>query len=92
MFDVSQNIFLVMKSQLFFEWNVSYIPIYYQQNISINVVPNPVAIMYAGNRTFQLSLLYNTLYNVSIIQPGLCAQPNQTVFIELNYCKHFTNT
>ena len=74
-----------------FKWNVSNVQIYYQQllqNVSINVVPNPIAIRYAGNRTFQLTLLYNTLYIVSITQPGICGQPNQTVFIELNYSKH----
>ena len=32
-------------------------------------------------------LSYNTLYNVSITQPGICGQPNQTVFIELSYSK-----
>ena len=73
------------------KWNVSNVQIYYQQllqNVSINVVPNPIVIRYAGNRNFQLTLLYNTLYNVSITQPGICGQPNQTVFIKLNYSKH----
>ena len=74
-----------------FEWTVSNLQIYHQQllqNISINVVPDPIAIMYTGNRTFQLTLLYNTLYTVNITQPGICGQPNQTVFIELSYGKH----
>ena len=74
-----------------FEWNVSNLQIYHQQllqNVSINVVPDPVAIMYTGNRTFQLTLLYNTLYTVNITQPGICGQPSQTVFTELSYSKH----
>ena len=33
-------------------------------------------------------LLYNTLYNVSITQPGICGQPNQTSFIKLSYSKY----
>ena len=73
------------------EWNVSNLQIYHQQllqNVSINVVPDPVEIMYTGNRTFQLTLLYNTLYTVNITQPGICGQPNQTVIIELSYSKH----
>ena len=74
-----------------FEWNVSNLQIYHQQllqNVSINVVPDLVAIIYTGNRTFQLTLLYNTLYTVNITQPGICRQPNQTVIIELSYSKH----
>ena len=74
-----------------FEWNVSNLQIYHQQllqNVSINVVPDPVEIMYTGNRTFQLTLLYNTLYNLNITQPGICGQPSQTFFIELSYSKH----
>ena len=63
----------------------------YQQlleNVSINVirVPDPeVTIVYTGNRTLQLTLAHNTLYNVSITQPGICGQSNQTMFIELKY-------
>ena len=74
-----------------FEWNVSNLQIYHQQllqNVSINVVPDPVEIIYRGNMTFQLTLLYNTLYNVNITQPGICGQPYQTVFIELSYSEH----
>ena len=74
------------------EWNVSNVQIYYQQllqNISANIVPNSpkMALMHTGNRTLQLMLSYNTLYNVSITRPGICGQPNQTVFVELNYSK-----
>ena len=74
------------------EWNVSNVQIYYQQllqNVSVYVVPNPLmmALIHTGNRTLQLMLSYNTLYNVSITQPGICGPPNQTVFIELSYSK-----
>ena len=72
-----------------FKWNVSNILIYYQQllqNVSINVVPGLVPITETG--TFQLMLLYNTLYNVSITQPGICGQPNQTILIKLSYSKY----
>ena len=71
------------------EWVVLLSQIYYQQlleNVSINVVPDPeVTIVYTGNRTLQLTLAYNTLYNVSLTQPGICGQPKQTTFIELKY-------
>ena len=57
-------------------------------NISVSVVPNPEAdIMFIGNTTIQLTLSYNTLYYVSVTQPGICGQPNQTVLIEKNYGK-----
>ena len=71
------------------EWAVLLSQIYYQQlleNVSINVIPDPeVTIVYTGNRTLQLTLAYNTLYNVSLTQPGICGQPKQTTFIELKY-------
>ena len=47
-----------------------------------------ILITYTGNRTIQLSLLYNVQYNVSITQPGICGQPNQTAYTELIYSKH----
>ena len=39
------------------------------------------------------ALSYNTPYNVSITQPGVCGQPKQTLFTELSYSKlkYFTN-
>ena len=77
------------------EWTIFLSQINYQQllqNISINVVPDPeVPMMYIGNRTLQLTLLYNTLYNVSITQPGICRQPNQIAFIGLSYSKQYTS-
>ena len=71
------------------EWTISLSQVYYQQllrNFSILVVPDTgVTIAYIENGTLQLSLLYNTLYSVSITQPGICGQPNRTIFIELNH-------
>ena len=71
------------------KWTISLSQIYYQQllqNVSIDVVPDTGVIMaYTGNRTLQLTLQYNTLYNVNLTQPGICGQPNQTAFIELKY-------
>ena len=71
------------------EWTVLLSQIYYQQllqNVSVHVVPDPkMTTVHTANRTLQLTLLYNTLYNVSITQPGICGQSNQTAFIELKY-------
>ena len=76
------------------EWTLSNSLGHYQQlllpNVSINIVPDPeVEIMCFGNMSNKLMLhcQYNTLYNVSITQPGVCGQPNQTAFIELSYSK-----
>ena len=74
------------------EWTISLSQAYYQQllrNVSVQAVPNPVVIMVnAGNRTLQLILHYNVEYNMSITQPGICGQSNQTIFIELSYSKY----
>ena len=76
------------------EWTLSNSPSYnyYQQllqNSSVNVVTElEVVIMFFGNMSAQLTLQYNTLYNVSVTQPGICGRPNRTAFIELNYSKH----
>ena len=74
------------------EWTLSNSFGRYQQlqlpNVSINIVPDPeVEIMFFGNMSVQLSLSYNILHNVSITHLGICGQPNQTAFIELNYSK-----
>ena len=73
------------------EWAISYPLGHYQQlllpNVSISVVPNPDTERIIGHMTIQLTLPYNTVYNVSVTQPGICGQPNQTAFIELNYSK-----
>ena len=74
------------------EWTVSLSQIYYQQllqNVSIDAVPDTgIAIAYTGNMTLQVTLQYNRLYNVSLTQPGICRQPNQTAFIKLEYMYH----
>ena len=73
------------------EWSLSNSPIYYQQllrNVSVTVIPHLEMITtFIGNMSIQLTLPYNTLYNVSVTQPGICGQPNQTAFIELFYSK-----
>ena len=71
------------------EWTVSNTLGRYQQlllsNASVSVVPSPeVEIIFIRNMSVQLTLSYNTLYDVSITQPGICGQPNQTVSIKLN--------
>ena len=65
------------------EWNVSNVQIYHQLNVSIAVVPNPIAVVHTGNRTLQLMLSYHTLYNVSITQPDICID-NLTKLCSLN--------
>ena len=74
-----------------FDWTLSSSLIHYHRllpNVSVNVVPDlDVILTFIENMSIHASLSYNTLYNVSITQPGICGQPNQTVFIKLNYCK-----
>ena len=74
------------------EWTISNTLGRYQwlllPNAHISVVSNSeVEIMLTRNMNINLTLSYNTLYNVSITQPGICEQPSQTAFIELNYSK-----
>ena len=54
---------------------------------SISVLP-VVGVMIAvmSNTRANLSVPYNTLYNVSIVA-GVCGQRNSTTYIELNYGK-----
>ena len=68
--------------------------IYYKRllwNVSILVIPDTEVTIayYVGNMSAQLTLLYNTLYIVSLTQPDICGQLNQTEFIHLNYSKYF---
>ena len=71
------------------EWTLSNSLGRYQQlllpNISVSVVPNPETEI--GNMCIHLILPYNTLYNVSLTQLGICGQFNQTAFITLHYSK-----
>ena len=43
------------------EWNISNVQIYHQQNVSIAVVPNPIAVMHTRNRTLQLTFIQHTV-------------------------------
>ena len=73
---------------LLLEWNISLPQAYYQllENVSVDVIPEPEMVMtYTENRTLQLTLMYNMLYNVSVTQPGICGQANLTHFISKNY-------
>ena len=57
-------------------------------NASASIVPDSgVEMLLLGNASVQLTLLYNTLYNVSILQPATCEQLSQKAFIELKYSK-----
>ena len=84
--------FLDDRIVVILEWTLSNSLGRYQQlllpNVSINIVPDSeVEIVFSGNMSAQLSLSYNILHNVSITQPGICEQLNQTAFIELSYSK-----
>ena len=95
----SSKQFLSDRVVVILEWILSNSLGHYQQlllpNISTSVVPNDPEeeIEFIRNTSIRLILPYNIQYNVSVTQPGICGQPNQTVFIELNYSKvkYFTN-
>ena len=58
------------------------------QNVNVSIVPDSgVEMLLLGNTRIQLTLLYNTLYNVSIVQLAACEQLSQAAFIELKYSK-----
>ena len=73
------------------EWTLLNSQVYYQQllrNVSINVDPQLSNVMFTGNMRVQLTLSYNTLYNVSVTQHSICQQLIiRTTFLELNYSK-----
>ena len=89
----SSQEFFSDRVMLILEWILSNSLGHYQQlllpNISISVVPNDpeVEIEFIRNTSVRLILSYNTPYNISVTQPGICGQPNQTISIELNYCE-----
>ena len=59
-------------------------------SVSVDVVPDrDVETMFFGSMRVHLTLLYNTLYNVSIIQPAICEQLSQAAYIKLNYSKFY---
>ena len=71
------------------EWTVSNTLGWYQQlllsNASISVVPSPeVENMFIRNMSVQLTLSYNTLYDVSITQLSLVSVDNLTKQSPLN--------
>ena len=80
---------------LLLEWTVSISQICYQQliqNASILVVPDAgVTVLHIGNINAQLTLQYNRGYRVSVTQPGICGQPNQTEIIHLSYSKSISD-
>ena len=76
------------------EWTYSTLRTYHQQlaTVSVNVVPEiwlNAILVSVENMSVTLTLQYNTLYNVSITQPGICEQPNLMAYVELNYCKYY---
>jgi hypothetical protein len=72
------------------EWSLLNSQSYYQQllsNVSVNVVPQLNNVIFTGNMSIQLTLSYNTLYNVSITQHSDCQQLIRTELLELDYSK-----
>ena len=80
--------FLSNRVVILLEWTLSNSNRYQRllPNTSANVFPlTEVEITFIGSMSIQLTLAYNIQYNVSITQPGICGQPNQTSFLELSY-------
>ena len=76
------------------EWTLLNSQDYYQQllsNVSISAVPQLNNVMFTGDMKVQLTLLYNTLYNVNVTQHSTCRQFIWTKFIELSYSKLLNN-
>ena len=71
------------------EWTFSNSQNQLLRNVSVNVVPAPLEMIttHVGNMSIQLTLPYNTLYNVSVTLPGICGRPNQAAYVRLNYSK-----
>ena len=78
------------------EWTLSSSLIQYPQllqNVTVSIVPDSdlgwkcCSVYYIGNTSVQLTLLYNSLYNVSIVQPATCEQLTQAALIDLKYSK-----
>ena len=86
---VQSEQFTIDRVTAVLEWTLSNSLSQYPQllgDISVDVVPDfGVKMLLLGNTGVQLTLLYNTLYNVSIVQPAKCKQLSQAVFIELKY-------
>ena len=60
----------------------------YHRNISINVVPRSATPVFLTNNTIQLSLSYNTRYNVSAA-PTPCGKDSESVYMELLYSEKY---
>ena len=72
------------------EWILLNSLTYYQQllrNVSVEVDPPLSNVMFTGNMRAQLTLSYNTLYNVSVTQHSICQQLIRTKALLLNFSK-----
>ena len=70
---------------------LQWIPASFNSLYSYNVIVDPqVQLQFNGSTRVQLTLSYNTLYNVSVVATHLCGQNtnNMITFVELYYiCK-----
>jgi hypothetical protein len=72
------------------EWTLLNSQIYYQQllsNISVSTDPQLNTVIPTGNMRVQLTLSYNTPYNVSVTQHSVCQPLIRTASLLLNYSK-----
>ena len=72
------------------EWTFLNSQTYYQQllrNVSVEADPRLSNVMFTGNMRAQLTLSYNTLYNVSVTQHSICQQLIRTKALLLNFSK-----
>ena len=75
------------------EWTLLNSQNYYQHllsDVSVSADPQLNNVMFTGNMRVQLTLLYNTPYNVSVTQHSTCRQLVQTKILLLNYSKLYT--
>ena len=75
------------------EWMLLNSRMYYEQllyNITIRANPQPENVIFIRKMSVQLTLSYNTLYNVSLIQHSTCRILVQTNFLLLSYSKLYT--
>ena len=49
--------------------------------------PGPVPVMFSGSNLLQLTISYNTEYNLSVLAAAPCKE-KVTAFIKLNYSKY----
>ena len=88
---VQSEQFTIDRVTAVLEWTLSNASSQYPQllgNVSVDIVPDSgMEMLLLGNTCGQLTLLYNTLYNVSIVQPATYEQLSQAAFIGLRYSK-----